>query len=176
MKKVNVIKKFIPSKIGFSLAWSQKELYALGDDNKPFDFEVYIIDNSGETIETILINVPVNTINDWDTDDKITDFILGTLSLDNLGKTGNRVKINKEYPPKEASKFTWAQVKPYDLENKTLKNDAFEVFVYTEMDNLIFKKEIIVPPMVLEAWDDDDIITNYLLLQLELELDNTVTP
>jgi hypothetical protein len=176
MKKIKILKKVLEPKIGYSLAWNQKELYALGDENKDFDFEVCIIDGEGEIIEKIIITVPANIMADWDSDEKISEFILANLNLENLGRFANRVKINKEYSPKEAIKFTWSQTKNYSLENKNLKNDSFDAFVYTTDDELIFKKEIIVPPTILELWGDDSIITNYLLSQLglELDLDNSI--
>jgi hypothetical protein len=176
MKKIKILKKVLASEIGNSLAWEQKELYALGDENKDFDFNAYIIDSNGEIIEKVVINVPANTMAEWENDSEITAFILANLNLENLGNSGNRVKINKEYSPKVAQKFTWSQTKNYSLENKNLKNDTFDAFVYTADDNLIFKKEIIVPPTILELWGDDEIITNYLLskLGLKLDLDNTI--
>jgi hypothetical protein len=176
MKKLKILKKVLAPEIGNSLAWEQKDLYQLGDENKDFDFDVYIIDSNGEIIETIVINIPSTTIAEWENDSEITEFILANLNLENLGNAGNRVKINKEYSPKEAAKFSWSQIKQYSLENKNLKNDSFEAFVYTSDDNLIFKKEIIVPPAILEMWGDDETITNYLLSQLglELDLDNTI--
>jgi hypothetical protein len=176
MKKIKILKKVLVSEIGNSLAWEQKDLYQLGDENKDFDFDVFVIDKNGEIIEKVVINVPANTMAQWENDSEITAFILANLNLENLGNSGNRVKINKEYSPKEAQKFTWSQTKNYSLENKNLKNDTFDAFVYTADDNLIFKKEIIVPPTILELWGDDLIITNYLLSQLglELDLDNTI--
>jgi hypothetical protein len=176
MKKIKILKKVLEPKIGYSLAWNQKELYALGDENKDFDFEVCIIDGEGEIIEKIIITVPANIMADWDSDEKISEFILANLNLENLGRFANRVKINKEYSPKEAIKFTWSTIKGYDLENKASKNDLFVAHLYTKDDELILKKEIITPPAILEKWDNDETITNYLLSQLglELDLDNTI--
>lgn len=176
MKKIKILKKVLAPEIGNSLAWSQKDLYQLGDENKDFDFEALIIDSDGEVIENVTINVPSAVMNEWENDAEITNFILSNLNLENLGKVGKRVKINKEYLSKEAIKFTWSQTKPYSLDDKTLKNDSFDAFLYSADDTLVLKKELIVPYSILEQWSDDTIITNYILSQmgLQLDLDNTV--
>ena len=176
MKKIKILKKVLAPEIGHSLAWSQKDLYQLGDENKDFDFEVLIISSNGEVIENITIIIPSAVMNEWESDVEISNFILSNLNLENLGVAGRRVKINKEYSPKEAIKFTWSQTEPYSLDNKTLKNDSFDAFLYSADDTLVLKKELIVPYSILEQWSDDTIITNYILSQmgLQLDLDNTV--
>ena len=79
MKKI--IKKIFPEKHGNKLNWIQTLPYKLGDDNKPFPFEVQILDRNNEVLERTVVNIPGNVLQNWSDDNTITSYILTALGL-----------------------------------------------------------------------------------------------
>lgn len=79
MKKI--IKKIFPEKKGNKLNWIQTLPYKLGDDNKPFPFEVQILDRNNEILERTVVNIPGNVLQNWSDDNTITNYILTALGL-----------------------------------------------------------------------------------------------
>ena len=79
MKKI--IKKIFPEKHGNKLNWIQTLPYKLGDDNKPFPFEVQILDRNNEVLERTVVNIPGNVLQNWSDDNTITNYILTALGL-----------------------------------------------------------------------------------------------
>ena len=149
-------------------------MYELGSYNKDFSFKVSLLDSNSDLIETIELNVPANIMNDWVEDSDITDFILTELGIQSNGTVGNQISIRKTYEGKEAAKISWAQCSPYQLGDKSLRNQLFHAFVYTEEDVLIEKKQVLVPYPILESWQSDSVITNYLISYLGFELEQKV--
>lgn len=79
MKKI--IKKIFPEKHGSKLNWLQSLPYKLGDDNKPFPFEVQILDRNNEVLERTVVNIPGDVLQNWSDDSTITNYILTALGL-----------------------------------------------------------------------------------------------
>jgi hypothetical protein len=174
MKKIQISKKIYNKRIGFLLTWRQKNTYELGADSNPFIFVVTIVDANGKVIEEVEVIIPSTIIQNWENDSEITEYILTELGIEQVGKAGYKIRINKEYAGVEVSQISWSQSKPYELDNKSLSNDLFDVFVYNDSDVLVGTEQIQVPYPLLEAWGDDTIITNFILSKLGFELDATV--
>ena len=83
--------------------------------------------------------------------------------------------IEKIYSPKVGTKISWHQTMPYKLGDEG-KSFPFNVQIISKSNEVLENVVVNVPSMVLEMWDSDEIITNYLLsqLNLELDLDNTI--
>jgi len=84
--------------------------------------------------------------------------------------------IEKIYAPKVGKKVNIQATLPYTIGKDTGRPFLFNVQIM-EIDNTILENRIVnVPSEIMEIWDNDDIITNYVLSQLglELDLDNTI--
>ena len=86
------------------------------------------------------------------------------------------LKISEKiYTPDVATKISWAQTMPYQLGDAN-KDFPFAVSLMDDNNTLLETKIVNVPASILNQWDDDSIITNYLLSNLGLTIsnDNTV--
>lgn len=78
---IKIIEKIYEQKVGNKISWIQSIPYKLGDDNKPFPFEVQILNKSNVVLETKLVNIPASVLQTWQDDTTITNYILASLGL-----------------------------------------------------------------------------------------------
>ena len=76
-----IIEKIYEQKVGNKISWLQTIPYRLGDDSKPFPFEVQILNKSNVVLETKLVNIPASVLQTWQNDTTITNYILASLGL-----------------------------------------------------------------------------------------------
>jgi hypothetical protein len=79
MKKI--IEKIYDVKVGNKINWIQALPYKLGDDNKPFPFEVQVLNAENVVLETRIVNVPTEVLQEWQDDTTITSYILSQMGL-----------------------------------------------------------------------------------------------
>ena len=78
---IKIIEKIYEQKVGNKISWIQSIPYKLGDDNKPFPFEVQILNKQNVVLETKLVNIPASVLQTWSDDTTITNYILASLGL-----------------------------------------------------------------------------------------------
>ena len=78
---IKIIEKVYEQKVGNKISWIQSIPYKLGDDNKPFPFEVQILNKQNVVLETKLVNIPASVLQTWSDDTTITNYILASLGL-----------------------------------------------------------------------------------------------
>ena len=79
MKKI--IEKIYDVKVGNKINWIQALPYKLGDDSKPFPFEVQVLNAENVVLETRIVNVPTDVLQEWQDDTTITNYILSQMGL-----------------------------------------------------------------------------------------------
>jgi hypothetical protein len=84
--------------------------------------------------------------------------------------------IQKIYEPKVGNKVNIQATLPYTIGKDAGKPFQFNIQIMDRNNAILENRIINVPSEVMETWDNDDIITNYVLSQLglELDLDNTI--
>jgi hypothetical protein len=83
--------------------------------------------------------------------------------------------IEKVFQPKVGKKINWCKVLPYQLANGE-EESQFEIKILSKDNEVLNEHVVRVPSSVMETCNGDEVITNYLLSQLglELDLDNTI--
>jgi hypothetical protein len=85
------------------------------------------------------------------------------------------LKISEKiYSPDVATKISWAQTMPYQLGDGN-KDFPFAVTMLSDTDEVLETLVVNVPATILNEWDDDTIITNYLMSHLGLTVRNDDT-
>ena len=185
MKKI--IKKIFPEKHGNKLNWIQTLPYKLGDDNKPFPFEVQILDRNNEVLERTVVNIPGNVLQNWSDDNTITSYILtalglqldtdnstdlaieklnaGTISYTSGDQTAND-NILKNYVTLIAGQLQ--QYKDGDIEiDDFLELEGYSVNISVDSENFTLKN--FIKSLVSLANSDKTIKLNECITALEIE-------
>lgn len=84
------------------------------------------------------------------------------------------MKIKEFQTSKKGKKIKWELDRPYRLGDEGL-DLPFRLTILNK-EEIIKEMVIIVPSAILETWNNDQVITNYLISQagIELDLDNTI--
>ena len=78
---MKIIEKIYEVKVGNKISWVQALPYRLGDDDKPFPFQVQIMNKNNVVLETRMIEIPIEVLQAWSDDSTITNYILANLGL-----------------------------------------------------------------------------------------------
>ena len=78
---MKIIEKIYEAKVGNKISWVQALPYRLGDDDKPFPFQVQIMNKDNVVLETRMIEIPIEVLQAWSDDSTITNYILANLGL-----------------------------------------------------------------------------------------------
>jgi hypothetical protein len=84
--------------------------------------------------------------------------------------------IQKVYEPKVGNKVNIQATRPYTITTDAGKSFPFNAQIMDRNNNIIENKVVYVPAQIMEEWDTDEVIINYVLSQLglTLDLDNTI--
>jgi hypothetical protein len=84
--------------------------------------------------------------------------------------------ISKIYEPKVGKKINIHQTRPYNFSEDAGKSFPFNVQIMDKTNTIIEQRIVNVPSNVMEEWDNDQVVVNYIVSQLglELDLDNSI--
>ncbi len=79
---MKIIEKIYDPKVGKKISWHQTTAYKLGDEGNSFPFNVQIMDKNNNILENRLVNIPANIMEQWSSDETITNYLLSQLGLE----------------------------------------------------------------------------------------------
>jgi hypothetical protein len=79
---MKIIEKIYEPKVGKKISWHQTTPYKLGDDGKNFPFNIQVMDRNNVVLENRLVNIPANIMEQWSSDETITNYLLSQLGLE----------------------------------------------------------------------------------------------
>ncbi len=79
---MKIIEKIYAPKVGKKISWHQTTAYKLGDEGNSFPFNVQIMDRNNTVLENRLVNIPANIMEQWSSDETITNYLLSQLGLE----------------------------------------------------------------------------------------------
>jgi hypothetical protein len=80
MKKI--IEKIYDPKVGRKISWHQTTAYKLGDSGESFPFNLQIMDKNNQILQQHVVSVPANVMEEWSSDETITNYLLSQLDLE----------------------------------------------------------------------------------------------
>ena len=79
---MKIIEKIYDPKVGKKISWHQTTAYKLGDDGKNFPFNIQVLDRNNNILENRLVNIPAYIMEQWSSDETITNYLLSQLGLE----------------------------------------------------------------------------------------------